>query len=166
MRHQICFTEGNMKVKKIDILSSNVLMVTDAVCFTANGIVKNNGALTMGAGNAKEFRDTFPGLDLKAGVKVKKNGNVCQIVHDITLWHTTKRVYIISFPTKHHWRNSSDLELIKKSAKELVKIADENKFLDVYLPCPGIGMGNLKFEDVVALLSDILDDRFTICIKG
>ena len=159
-----------MKEARIDILSDDVLAAADAICFTSNGVIKKDGSLVMGAGVAKAFRDTYRGIDGHAGNAVKKCGNVCQQVMTLfigdDMLNIDRTVEVVAFPTKHHWRNSSDLKLIEKSAKELMKLVEENEWSVVYLPRPGCRNGGLDwYRDVKPLLKTILDDRIVVVTK-
>lgn len=145
-----------MKIVKGNILSSKVLNQCDAICFTSNGIIKKNGRLTMGAGVAKAFRDRFFNIDWHAAQGVKKNGNICQVICN------DETVNIVAFPTKHHWKNPSDIKLIEKSAKELVTITNKQNWESVALTKPGCSLGGLNWSDIKKLIEPIFDDRFTI----
>lgn len=148
---------------KANILSVEILKKADAICFTSNGMIKANGELVMGAGIAKAFRDRWPTLSEYFGKFVKNGGNT---VHRLNVYDslTDRYMDIASFPTKHHWRNPSDLALIKRSAEALLKMADDNKWKSIYLPRPGVGLGGLNWEtQVKPVIKDILDDRFIIC---
>lgn len=151
-----------MLEKKINILSDEVLIDADAICFTSNGVIKKNGELVMGAGVAKAFKDKWQPLPIRAGHCVKVGGNKVHFLKEV---YIDKDVYttIVSFPTKNHWRNPSDMNLIKKSAKELMSLIEVHKWSKVYLPRPGIGFGGLNWNDVKAEIEGILDDRVTIC---
>jgi len=136
----------------------------DAICVTTNGIVKANGELVMGAGIAKQFAMKWPQLPAIFGKIVAKYGNVLQqtMPGDIK-----EAITIIAFPTKNHWRDPSDMALIKQSAIKLREWADEfeeqtDKKPKVVLPRPGCGLGGLKWEDVKRVIEPILDDRFYI----
>lgn len=136
----------------------------DAICCTTNGVVKANGELVMGAGIAKQFAERWPQLPKLFGKIVLKYGNVVQqtLPDDIGEGFT-----VIAFPTKDHWREPSDLWLIKQSAITLKKWADEfeeqmDRKPKVVLPRPGTGLGRLPWEQVKAVLEPILDDRFYI----
>lgn len=158
-----------MKEEKVNILSSKVLKIADAICFTSNGIVKANGELVMGAGIAKQFRDRWELIAERFGALVQSYGNH---VHFLKFMDPPsgadginyRMIWIASFPTKHHWKNSSDLKLIERSAYEIVehlKIAPSIK--TIYLPRPGVGLGGLNWENEVRpTLEYILDDRFII----
>ena len=131
----------------------------DAICFTSNGVVKANGELVMGGGVAKAFYNKQPGLAKEFGFKVKAYGNH---VH----WTGVEwKQWVVSFPTKNHWKNPSSLKLIAQSAKELVELTNEKGWKKVYLPYPGIGLGGLNKEDVRKVISPILDDRFIVLVK-
>jgi hypothetical protein len=150
-----------MKEEIINILSPEILKTADAICFTSNGIVKNNGELVMGAGVAKSFATKWKGLPAYFGEKVKNNGNVVHVLSP-TKWLIGK-LSIVSFPTKHHWKDDSDINLIIQSAKQLVVLAAAHNWKIIYLPRPGSGLGGLNWErDVRPAIKDILDDRFII----
>lgn len=132
----------------------------DAVCVTTNGMTKNNGDAVMGAGIARSFAEKYPSLPKILGEKLRTEGNH---VHDITtITNTYKEQHIVSFPTKHHWKNDSDIALIKQSAKELKALADKNNWTCIYLPRPGFGCGRLSWLDVKPVIANILDDRFIV----
>jgi O-acetyl-ADP-ribose deacetylase (regulator of RNase III) len=150
-----------VKEAKVDILSPAILKTADAICFTSNGIVKSNGELVMGAGVAKAFKERWPILPAIIGSMVKHSGNrVYQVRYDVSNW-----LHLVSFPTKHHWNNPSDLALIKKSARELVELANQLNWTKVYLPRPGVGLGGLDWNVVKAAIEPLLDDRFTVVYK-
>lgn len=145
-----------MRLKKIDILKN--AFKADAICFTSNGVVKKDGSLVMGAGVAKAFKNTIPGLAQKAGSLVQEYGNYCQYIMD---WNGTA---ILNYPTKHHWKDSSDIQLIKESANHLCHLTNDYGWGTVFVPAPGCGLGGLSFDkDVEPVLRNILDDRFIIC---
>jgi hypothetical protein len=135
----------------------------EAVCVTTNGVLKNNGALVMGAGVAKEFRDTFSGIDFKLGELVRNCGNNPYV---IPAEDVCASFDIISFPTKNNWADPSDMDLIISSARKIVAICDENNYEGlIVLPAAGCGNGGLKWDDVFQNLKDILDDRFMVILK-
>jgi hypothetical protein len=136
---------------------SNLWDIGTVKVITTNGIVKNNLRAVMGAGCAKEAKELFPGIDHKLGVMIHNFGNIPHIINISPI--------IISFPTKWHWKENSDINLIINSAKKLVAIADAFNFDFVAMPRPGCGNGHLKWEDVKPVLEPILDDRFYICSK-
>jgi hypothetical protein len=135
----------------------------DAICVTTNGVVKHNGELVMGAGIAKVFRDKFPGLAVTLGRFVKQYGNVVCFVSDYDNKLDTGDYNVISFPTKHDWKDKSIIQLIQVSARGLVETADLYDLEKVILTRPGCGLGGLNWEtQVKPAIKDILDDRFYI----
>ena len=135
----------------------------EAVCVTTNGVVKKNGCAVMGAGIAKQANMSFNGLTQDLGGLLLQYGNR---VYDMGFRKdnvTGNWIRIITFPTKHHWREKSDLELIKTSAEQLIDICNGRGITTCYLPCPGCTNGGLNWErQVKPLLDSILDDRFVI----
>ena len=143
-----------MIIKKQDIFKNKNNY--NAICVTTNGQVKKDGRLVMGAGVALQFNKQFPGLDFELGQKVSTYGNRPFLIFK-------NKTAIVSFPTKHDWKNKSDLELIKFSAKNLVKIAQSRFWTRIALPAPGVGKGGLSWQnEVYPILKPILDDRFHI----
>ena len=147
-----------MKEIKGDIF--DYIGIADAICVTTNGIVKKNGELVMGAGIAKAMANKYPDLAKVLGKKVNTTGK--NIVFKGIEAKDNNGTYVLSFPTKNDYRSKSDLELIRRSAIRLKYLADIHKLNNIIIPYPGIGCGGLKKADVVNLLKDILDDRFTI----
>lgn len=143
-----------MNIKKGNII--DYIGKSDIVCVTTNGIVKPNGELVMGAGCALAFKKIFPSLPKAFGEQIKSKGNRPVVGGKV------KNTYIVSFPTKNHYKENSNLELIKSSALFLVKIADYYNAKTIYIPSPGTGLGNLPKDIVYEELDKILDDRFII----
>lgn len=147
------------------------ILDADAICVTTCGVTKSNGDLVMGAGIAKQFRDRYQttnygSLANNLGILVKTEGNHVYV----GCWQETKLdgpIAIVSFPTKEHFKNDSQLWLIKQSARELVQLADAKGWNKIVLPRPGCGLGLLDWEkDVKPLIEAELDDRFYIITPG
>lgn len=162
--------------------SGNIFKVKcDAVCITTNGFVKRNGENVMGRGCAYEAAKLIPELPYLLGSKIKSHGNH---VHQL---YSKNGVVFCSFPVKpseieysepeqvvryrrrHYsigqvvpgWACAADLDIIKRSACELVDLTDDLNWNHVVLPRPGCGAGERSWEQVGTLLQSILDDRFT-----
>lgn len=135
----------------------------DAVCVTTNGMVKNNGYAVMGAGIAKQANQLF-NCSYKLGSLLSKHGNHVFNLGLVRAYGITYRLF--TFPTKHDWRNNSDLKLITQSAHELVHFCNCFNIQTCYLPPVGCGLGNLDWEtQVKPILSPILDDRFIVILR-
>lgn len=132
----------------------------DAICITTNGILRRNGRAVMGAGVARQARDRYPGIDLTLGKVLSTHGNVATIIRRPD---ADESRYVLSFPTKHDWRDPSPLRLIERSAEQLLDLADAGFVSSIALPPPGCGHGGLSWDGQVRpLLQSILDDRFVI----
>jgi len=147
-----------MLEQRINILDQRVLSKADAICFTSNGVIRKNGCLVMGAGVAKAFRDRFVGIDRAAGRQVQRNGNICQVIPTLT----DSIPEIVAFPTKHDWRDPSDIDLIEKSARELMELIEKKGWARTALPRPGCNNGSLNWKEVKKVIEPILDDRVVI----
>lgn len=135
----------------------------DTLLTTTNGIVKRDGSLVMGAGSAKEFSDKVPNMAKALGSLVKEKGNVPHIVTATLI--NNKECLVGSFPTKHSYKDKSDLNLIVSSAKYIVELANKSSLRCVRMTAPGCGLGGLNWEDVKNALEPIFDDRFIIHFK-
>lgn len=135
---------------------------SDAYVITTNGDRNVTGGLIMGAGNAKEARDRFPGLDMQLGQLVERDGNRVHVVGVQDL--SGKPFTIVSLPTKHSYKDKiSDLMLIASGLAHLVDLADRKEWLEVIVPQPGTGKGGLNWETQVRPLCEaFLDDRFIL----
>lgn len=124
-----------------------------ALCITTNGVVKANGQAVMGAGVARAFALAYPQLPKILGQKLARSGNQ---VHYLL---TDGDVHIMSFPTKHHWRDSSDLSLIKNSARTLAELAVIKPDCTFVLTRPGCGLGGLSWPMVRDVISPTLPNN-------
>ena len=127
----------------------------DAICITTNGIIKKNGEAVMGAGIALQAKIKYPQLPKLLAEKIAQEGNR---VYSFKLDDDRS---IVTFPTKNHWRDDSDIELIKQSLLQLVWMTTQNEWEKVCLPRPGCSNGKLKWTDVKRYVSK-LDDRFIV----
>lgn len=132
----------------------------DAIVCTTNKIVKKDGALVMGGGIAKDFRDRFQGLDEVWGKRVKRNPTQGLMVNSLGIWGYWQ--FAVAFPTKHDWREDSYISLITTSARELENVTNAMDWSNVLMTRPGCGLGNLEWNTIKPLLQDFLDHRFIV----
>lgn len=141
----------------------------DAVVVTTNGIVKKDGLAVMGAGIARSARDTFPGIDKQLGYNLTVWGNHAYHMGTYPYRQANGKeinLRILTMPTKHDWKDKSDIELIKKSCEELMMIAHMLHLNNIYLPAPGCSNGQLDWEtQVKPTIETRLDDRFTVVVN-
>ena len=131
---------------------------------TTNGSIKTNGHVVMGRGCAYEATKLHRGVPALLGRLIQAHGNHVHIIFRNVPY------VLVSFPVKHVWHERADVELIKRSAEELVTLANDQQGIDDYskvvLPRPGCGNGGLRWEDVKSVIAPILDDRFHVITFG
>ena len=134
---------------------------SEAICITTNGVCKDNGDAVMGKGIAKTADEMFH-LSKNLGYLLRTQGS--RVYHMGKFSVLGCEPYnVFTFPTKHHWRDSSDIKLIERSAKELKVLCDVYGITKCYLPPVGCGCGGLTYDsDVRPILSELLDDRFIV----
>ena len=71
------------------------------IIITTNGVVKVNGEAVMGKGIALECKTRYPEVPRELGKSITEIGNC--------LHHDGSRG-LVFFPTKHHWRDKSDIK--------------------------------------------------------
>ncbi|MDC6267319.1 macro domain-containing protein [Lysinibacillus fusiformis] len=114
----------------------------DAICITTNGIIKKDGTAVMGAGVALEAKKRFKGIEVRLAKRLKEDGNrLCQL-------GISENGAIISFPTKHHFKDKSDINLIKDSSKQLMELIEEKGYSKVLITPMGCGNGGLQWDYV------------------
>jgi len=131
-------------------------------CITTNGFVKSDGRAVMGRGCAKEAVDKFPQLPRIVGTHVSLNGNCVAVLCPDP---DRKAPNIVTFPVKHVWWEKADIDLIKKSAMELSKLAKTYPSRKYILPRPGCGNGLLEWDTVKAVIQSILPNNVFVITK-
>lgn len=148
----------------------------DAICLTTNGMVKRDGSCVMGRGCASQAKTRWPGIEQILGSKITGLDNhvhlltqfqpVCLFlpVDKVNFDYETVELdyHVVSFPVKHHWRDQADLDLIKRSANELMSLVEGLGWERVVLPRPGAGNGRLQWQSVREVIKPILDDRILV----
>lgn len=132
----------------------------DATVITTNGFVKENGYAVMGRGCAFEACQRYPGMERLLGRYIQTAGNHLACF-DMTPTADTSDI-LITFPVKHNWWETADIELIEKSTSELVSAVKRLEIGTVVMPRPGCGNGRLKWKDVKKVIELYLDDRYTV----
>lgn len=113
--------------------------------FTGNAYVREDGALVMGRGAAKQVRDYHKGIDLWLGQQILARGMSCYglIIHQ-------RRIGV--FQVKESYRDQANMDLIDIAARTLTVVA--LSFPNMLFQCnyPGIGNGGLELKDVRPVL--------------
>lgn len=128
----------------------------NALCITTNGVLRSNGYAICGAGIAKAARNRWDQFELLLGQQIKINGNRVNLVL------TDHGTSILSFPTKNHWKDISDIKIIEKSCKELLEFSNTNNWNRIVVPRPGCLNGQLEWNNVKVILNSYFDDRFIV----
>ena len=125
------------------------------IAITTNGFVKRDRTCVIGRGCAKQAAAKIPELPCKLGSRISAEGNHVFYFPEYGL---------IIFPVKHNWWEAADLDLIDRSARELLKMIEVKTIKEaIYLPRPGCGNGRLRWEEVKKILAPILkSDQFHI----
>lgn len=111
----------------------------------------------MGAGIAKEFKDTFPAMfdEYQAKCQSDKGFHIGQIMH---YYDAQSQVDIINLPTKRHYSDLSDIKDIAKGLyafREWLELP-ENVLKIIAMPMLGCGHGKVGYEVALPVFEDIL----------
>lgn len=107
----------------------------------------------MGKGLALQFKNNYP----QNFIEYKRhcdNGSL-QIGKCFSFWENNK--FIVNFPTKKHWKESSSYEYIKLGLIALEKHIDFYNIESIAVPQIGCGLGGLDFEIVKPMIIEALD---------
>ncbi len=128
----------------------------DVKVITTNGIVKRDGTAVMGKGLALQASNNFPMLSTYLGEYINlhknenDNGNRCYYFPNMK---------IITFPTKHNWRENSDYNLICKSMRELYNLYINYNINKIIFPHVGCSNGGLLWKNVKERIESILNSN-------
>lgn len=131
----IQFTQGNLLEAKCDALINTV-----------------NTEGVMGKGIALMFKERFPvNYDLYRAACKGKQVRVCEMFVTETGELEGPR-YVVNFPTKKHWRNSSKLEWIECGLEDLKAFIVRSGIRSIAIPPLGAGNGGLPWDAVRDLI--------------
>ena len=132
------------------------------ICITTNNVINRVGNAIWGAGIAKQAKDKWPQLPMLHARFLRQRGHIFgYLMHALI---NDKQKYIYTFPTKLHWKDKSNLDLIIESAEQLKSHDESLPERQLWsLPFPGIGCGGLNKDEVLAAIEPILtEDNFWI----
>lgn len=145
----------------------------------------------MGAGLAKQFRDNVPGLEGIYKVACAKRerestfdgfqtteklkGEIITGSHQ-TMFQGDLMLFedpvcrpdgprVLCFPTKRHWKEGSDLDLIEQGLQTFVENYEKFNIKSITFPKLGCGLGGLDWEKDVAPLMHKYLDRLPIQVE-
>lgn len=111
----------------------------------------------MGKGIALQFKNAYPAM-FKAYAKACKQGQVRlgeMWVYDAG--QITHPRWVVSFPTKGHWRSKSRMRDIEAGLEDLRRVIKELGITSIALPPLGCGNGGLDWDEVRPLIEHGLD---------
>lgn len=111
----------------------------------------------MGAGVALAFKNKYPAM-FKEYLKDCKAGLIKPGLPSV--WGNddmfTKKIEIINFPTKEHWRKPSEYEYVENGLKWLSEYLKQKSYSTITLPALGCGHGGLDWGNVKQLIETYL----------
>ena len=110
-----------------------------------------------GEGLALQFKGKFPDYFkdykyrcTKDSVKLGRVTHYC-LDKDNNKW-------LVSFPTKYHWRDKSEISSIKSGLSGLRNFCVNFRVISVAIPKLGCGLGGLDWNDVKPLVEEVFGD--------
>lgn len=151
-----------MKIINADIINS---CTNDTILlFTGNSYIGKTG-LAMGQGLALQIKLLYPSIPVALGAKIMQTcGHLGKYCVQFP-FHSLMPVYdrqIGAFQTKYHFKDKSDLKLIRESTEYLMGFMDKFSY-KIALNFPGVGLGGLSVEQVYPIIS-ILPDTVSIYV--
>ena len=129
-------THGNLLTSRADALVNTV-----------------NTVGVMGRGIALQFKQAYPQMFDAYEAACKSNKVSLGTMHSFDLGASAGAPrWIINFPTKGHWRASSDIRDIEAGLKNLVDLVRKLRIRSIAVPPLGCGNGGLPWEQVQALI--------------
>ena len=111
----------------------------------------------MGGGIAAQFKQKYPEYFLDYKVACKANAvKIGRCYVYVTPLEQPR--YIVSLPTKAHWRNASVLADVETALQHLRWVVLGCGIESIAIPALGCGLGGLEWEDVKPLIRECLFD--------
>lgn len=159
------FTQEPIKVKE-EKFNSNIVqkpIVLLPITYLRQGDILGSKAQTlvntvncvgvMGKGIALEFKRRFPNMFTDYKQRCQRGEVKLGIPY---LYKTANERWIINFPTKHHWKNKSELQYIEVGLQYIVSNIFSWGVTSLAIPPLGCGNGGLNWEDVQPLIEKYL----------
>ena len=122
------------------------------MAITTSEMLSKAGSAVMLRGCSRQARQRYPQLPKTLGRLIRQHGS-----HVFDLGRR-----LVSFPVEEDPYQLADLQIVERSARELVELADYKGWQRVVVPRPGCGGGGLVWADVRPLLAKHFDDRFLV----
>lgn len=148
-----------------EVYNKNIFLMAsgkdEAICIDTNYSCKKDGHAVMGKGYCKKANELY-NLSEKLGQYLKMYGNRA---FDLGLYsgYGEDVHHVLTFPTKNKWWEKNDINLIKKSAEQIIRICNARQIKKCYLPPVGTMNNGFDYDSIIKpIISNILDDRFII----
>lgn len=132
---------------------------TDAIVNTVNLVG------VMGKGVALQFKERFPeNFKVYQRACVDRTIGIGKLLV-VPALKDGRRIYIVNFPTKIHWRNPSEYSYVEKGLDDLVKVIAEYGIKSIAIPPLGAGNGGLNWAVVKMMIERKLADvNCSVCL--
>jgi O-acetyl-ADP-ribose deacetylase (regulator of RNase III) len=119
----------------------------------------------MGKGIALQFKNKWPAnfKAYRAAAEAKRIKIGAMFVYDSG--GLVKPNYIINFPTKEHWRESSKIEFIERGLDDLVAQVKALRITSIAIPPLGCGNGGLAWARVRPLIESAFTALPDVAVK-
>jgi hypothetical protein len=131
----------------------------DYICITTNSVVKKNGELVMGAGNADQAQKKIPNIAKLFGELITNKGKRMGVYNLVAVGK------YIAFQTKIHYADPSPLEVVQKSCDILNKLARKYPNKIFGLPFPAINNGKRTVAEIMPMLVPLPDNVHVYHLK-
>lgn len=138
-----------------DLLTANVDALVNAV----------NCVGVMGKGIALQFKCRYPDVFRSYEAACKRGDVKIGTMYVVKTNELNGPQYVVNFPTKKHWRQSSRLEYIEQGLTNLKEIILELGIRSIAIPALGTGNGGLAWLNVEPLILDKLSDLSNVNVK-
>jgi O-acetyl-ADP-ribose deacetylase (regulator of RNase III) len=126
--------------------------IFDSMCSTI--VIPVNRIGVMGKGLALEAKKKYPKTFKEYRALCLQQEFDCLSLHQE--WDDRR---LLCLATKDHWREDSDIELIRKSLLRLINHRQISIIKSIAFPKIGCGLGNLDWNKIVyPLMKEILED--------
>lgn len=125
----------------------------DVYLFTGNAVIKNNGAIVMGRGAAKQVRDSYKDIDKSFGLVIEARPGIN------LAWVSLSAIQHLGwFKVKEHWRENAKVDLIRVSVVQLTDVAQNYPDNTFHMNYPGIGNGHLQIGTIRNIIQSLPDN--------
>ena len=111
----------------------------------------------MGKGLALQFKGKFPDYFKDYKYRCTKDSVKLGMVNHYCLDKDNNK-WLVSFPTKYHWRDKSEISSIKSGLSDLRNFCVNFRVISVAIPKLGCGLGGLDWNDVKPLVEEVFGD--------